>query len=460
MTGRSTAGGTPISRIDNVTAFVGDGYEPLIVTIDIDDTGVISAITAAEDTERQRRAAGVIDGTGLMAFPGMVDCHDHLRNLTPGLSIGEGLKLDEFLRVMWRLGAGMGPTEYELGATLGCLQRLKTGITTVADHCYTYHADGLDEAAVRGYEATGARWSYARGLMTRPYAPVCETWEVAERRIRHLVENGTVAPEQLFIAPVSIRQATPEEFRKCVALADEVGCGVYTHASETAAEQQTWQDECGTTPIRALDEFGFLTPRTVLVHCVVLDDGEIELLAERGTHVIHCPTNHMKLAKGFTRVPDLLAAGVNVGLGIDMMADMLVEMRTELGMHAAHRLDPNAVTKSQVLHMATHGGAKALGFGDRRGVLSEGRDADIVLLDTRNLLQAPLVDPTYALLYATHAGMVTDVLVGGRRVIEDGRSTIIDEAALVAEAHSIVSAYLRRMGMEAELWPLGGPADR
>lgn len=460
MTGVPPFPADRISRISNVTAFVGEGYEPRLVTIDIDDAGVISAITDASAASAGALAGDAIDGTGLMAFPGMVDCHDHLRNLTPGLSIGEGLKLDEFLKVMWRMGAGMGPTEYEMGATLGCLQRLKTGITTVADHCYTYHADGLDQAAVRGYQASGVRWSYARGVMTRPYEPVCETWDVAEHRIRQLVEDGIVAPDQLFIAPVSIRQASPDEFRKCVALAAELGCAVYTHASETAAEQQTWQDECGTTPIRALDEFGFLNARSVLVHCVVLDDGEIDILAERGTHVIHCPTNHMKLAKGFTRVPDLLAAGVNVGLGIDMMADMLVEMRTELGMHAAHRLDPNAVTKTQVLHMATIGGAKALGSGDRRGILAEGFDADIVLLETNSLLQAPLVDPTYALLYATHAGMVTDVLVGGRRVVEGGRSTIIDEAALVEEAHAIVSSYLRRMDIDAELWPLAGASGR
>ena len=129
-----------------------------------------------------------------------------------------------------------------------------------------------------------------------------------------------------------------------------------------------------------------------------VDDGEIDLLARRGSHVVHCPTNHLKLAKGFAPVPDLLAAGVNVAMGVDMMADMLIEMRTEIGMHAAHRLDPAAVSRLDAFRMATRNGGRAVGWGDRIGLLEPGHLADIVLLDARSLLQAPLVDPAHALL--------------------------------------------------------------
>jgi cytosine/adenosine deaminase-related metal-dependent hydrolase len=191
---------------------------------------------------------------------------------------------------------------------------------------------------------------------------------------------------------------------------------------------------------------------TVLVHGVVLDDEEIALLAERGTSLIHCPTNHMKLAKGFTRVPDLLAAGVNVALGIDMMADMFTEMRTELGMHAAYRLDPNAVSKSEAMSMATLRGARALRLGATTGQLTEGFAADIVLVEGRNLLQAPMVDPVFSLLYATHAGMVRHVLVDGRIVVWDGRSTVVDEESLLDEVESVVASYMKRIGVSQSLW--------
>jgi 5-methylthioadenosine/S-adenosylhomocysteine deaminase len=438
-----------VDRITNVTAFVGESFEPTRVDVRLAGGRIVDV---GEPGLLGDAGEVMIEGTDMLAFPGMVDSHDHLRNLTPGLAVAEGLTIDGFLKVWWANGAKMGPDEYRLGALLGSLQRLRTGITTVVDHCYTFHAPGLDEASIVGYEGSGARWIYARGIMTRPYEPVSETWDVAEAKIRELAD-GVVPRDRLFVAPVSIRQATPDEFTRSRSLADDLGVGLYTHVAETAAEVETWKQETGETPIRALDRLGFLTDRTVLVHCVVLDDGEIELIADRQSHVIHCPTNHMKLAKGFTRVPDLLTAGVNVAMGVDMMADMFVEMRTEIGMHAAHRLDPNAVGKVDAFRMATHAGARAIGWGDRTGLIEPGRLADIVLVDARSVLQAPLIDPAYAVLYATDPGMVRHVLVEGRWVVRDGRSAMVDEEALLAEVEDVVPRYLDRIGHPEALWP-------
>ena len=441
-----------------MTALLGDGFAPDVVDISIQD-GLISDIVPTTTTHVDAGSGGEpsraeIDGAGLLATPGMVDAHDHLRLLTPGLATLEGLGLEAFLKASWAMQGAMGPEEYRLGALLGCVQRLKTGITTIADHCYPFHASGLDDASVSGYEASGARWLYARGIMTRPYPPVDEPWELAEDRIRKLVHGGRVPTEHMFVAPVSIRQATPDDFRRSRDLADELGCGLYTHVAETPGERATWQQECGAPPIHALDALGFLTPRTILVHCIVLEDDEISLIAERGANVIHCPTNNMKLAKGFTRVPDLLAAGVNVGMGIDMMADMLVEMRTEIGMQAALTHDPNAVTRPRVLQMATSAGAQALGFGGRTGTLAPGMAADIVLFDARSISQAPMMDPVHALIYATDGGMVRHVLVRGDLVVENGRSTLVDESQLILEAEDVAASYLKRLGSAEVPWHL------
>lgn len=443
-----------ISLINGVTAFVGEQLEPSLVDIHIQGgrieriEGAPPSQNAGQDVQDQQ----TIDGSGMLAIPGMVDCHDHLRDLTPGLPLSEGLKLDDFLRAMWETQRGMGTAEYRVAALLGNLQRLKTGITTVCDHCYTFHAPGLDDASLDGNESSGVRWVYARGIMTRPYEPVCEPWSDAEEKIRGLVESGRVSADALFVAPVSIRQATPEEFKKARALADELGGGLYTHVSETSSEREVWQAECGTTPIKALDQLDFLGPSTVLVHCVILDDEEIDILAQRGCHVVHCPTNNMKLAKGITRVPDLLKAGVNVALGIDMMSDMFTEMRIEIGMQAIERSDPNAVSKDEASRMATVRGARALGMEETTGAISVGRQADIALLEGRSLLQAVMMDPVHALIYATHPGMVRHVIVGGRQVIADGQSTQVDEGALVEEAESIASSFLERAGISDRPW--------
>ena len=358
-----------VHAITNVTALVGRDLEPLrchiyirdgliagIVPDDAGATPLAAAPPPAKDL-LERYKPITIDGKDMIAVPGMADVHDHLRVLAPGLPIAEGLPLDEFLRVQWATQAHMGPPEYELAVLLGTLQRLKCGVTTVVDHAYTFHEPDLDEACVHAYESSGIRWAYARGIMTRPYQPVCETFEQAADNIRALLANTTATPDRLFVAPVSIRQATFEEFERSAALAAELGAGTYTHASETPAERRTWLQEADATPIKALDRAGFLSERTVLAHCVVLDDDEIELLATRGTHVVHCPSNNMKLAKGVTRVPDLLAAGVNVGLGVDMMTDIFSEMRAELHMQSLHSGDPAVLSSRDVLQMATWRGA-------------------------------------------------------------------------------------------------------
>ena len=474
-----------VGAITNVTALVGRRLEPLRCHLYIGDatiTGIVPvspgdplapalsrpAVDPPAPAPPPGTAAPLtIDGTGMIAMPGMVDTHDHLRVLAPGLSIAEGLALDDFIRVQWATQAHMGAHDYRICALLGTLQRLKCGITTVIDHAYTFHAPGLDEACIAGYQASGIRWAYARGIMTRPYEPVCETFEHAADAIRAVLDTTAVTPQQLFVAPVSIRQATVEDFARAAALAAELGAGTYTHASETTAERAVWQAEAGAGPIEALDRAGFLSERTVLAHCVLLDDAEIALLAERGTHVAHCPSNNMKLAKGVTRVPELLAAGVNVCLGVDMMSDMHAEMRAELHMQSLHTGDPAVLSPRDVLQMATWRGAAAAAPPPAAthsegpaapGELAPGRAADITLMPARSLLQAPLVDPAHAVVHHTQAPMVRHVLVDGRLVVCDGASTLVDEAELLAEAEAACTAWLGRLGAAPVPAVEAGPA--
>ena len=466
-----------VSAITNVTALVGRDLEPLRCHIYIRDGLIAAIVPATADTTPlavapppaedliERYKPVTIDGNNMIAVPGMVDVHAQLRALAPGLPVAEGLPLDEFLRVQWATGAHMAPPDYEVAALLGTLQRLKCGVTTAVDHAYTFHEPDLDEACVSAYESSGIRWAYARGIMTRPYAPVCETFEQAADSIRALLADTAVTPERLFVAPVSIRQATPDEFARSAALADELGAGTYTRASESAAERAAWHDEAQAAPIAALDRAGFLTDRTVLAHCVILDDDEIEILAERGTHVVHCPSSDMRLGKGVTRVPDLLAAGVNVGLGVDMRADIFSEMRAELHMQSLHSGDPAVLSSRDVLQMATWRGAAAsfpnsaapaetfvpASAGQRvaLGELSPGCAADIVLIPARSLLQAPLLDPLHAVVHQTHGPMVRHVLVDGYLVVADGVSTLVDEQQLLVEAERACNFWLDQLDLPA-----------
>jgi len=433
------------------TVFAGPEVAPQRLDIRIAD-GKVAELTSPGSGHLPGDGSDVLDASGAFVLPGFVDCHDHLRNILPGYAFGQGMGIDDFLRAWWESQRLMGPEEYRIGAMLGAVQRLKAGITTVADHCYPYHRPGLDQATIDGLNASGIKYCYARGIMTQPYQPICEPWQEAEARIRSVVADGLIDSSRLFVAPVSLRQTTPDQYRLAVELASELGAGLYTHVAETIAEIEDWKEQTGSGPITALDDIGFLTDTTVLVHCVELGDADIDLIAERGCHVIHCPSNHMKLAKGFTRVPDLLEKGVNVALGVDMMADMLMEIRAEVGLHAIHRREADVVTNEQALAMATVRGAKALGLDSQTGTIEVGKAADLVIIDGRNLEHGPVTDPMYALIYTAHTGMIRDVLIDGVPAVRDGRCTSIDEEAFEEEVEAVTSAYLERMGSDRLWW--------
>ena len=392
-----------------------------------------------------RRTRRTVDATGMLVIPGLVNLHDHLRDLTPGIRIGEGLKIDALLRVYWQLTESMGPEEYRVGAMLGAARLVKAGVTSVIDHVYPFHVPGLAASTIAGYESTGIRWFMARGIMTRPYKPICETAAAAFRGIEELAD--VVPSERLFVAPVSLRQVPPSLYTRARRFADSQGLRLYTHIAETPDEVKQTKEEHGARPVELLHKLGFAGEDVILVHCVQLSAGEIRQLAASSSHVVHCPTNHMKLAKGVTPVPKLLERGINVGLGVDMMGDILAEMQQEVLIQSLATSNPGAISPMTALEMATRNGAAALGLGDELGSIEEGKRADLVCVDLRTAHLQPVLDPVWTLVNRVHGHDVAHVVVDGRVVVRGGKLVEIDEQALVEEVGAVTSAYLGRTGM-------------
>ena len=406
----------------------------------VDDGGIVAIGGPARVARRS------VDASGTIVMPGLVNLHDHLRDLTPGLGAGEGLKLDELLRFYWGLSEAAGPVEYETMAAYSTARLLAAGVTTVVDHVYPFHLPGLDEATIAGYEATGIRWFLARGLMTQGYEQICESLEAGFERVRGLLSGGVPA-ERLMLAPVSFRQAAPADYVAAREFAEAHGLRLYTHVAETATEVESIQAEHGCGPIQFLDRLGFCGPDVTLVHCVLLSDAEIDLLADSGTHVVHCPSNHMKLAKGFTRVVDLLEAGVNVALGIDQMADMFCEMRQEVLLQSIRNENPGAISPAVALRMATANGAKAVGLGGRLGEVSGGTLADLICVSARGLSIEPILDPVWSLVHRAGGSDVRHVIVDGRVVVEDREFVDLDVEALRSQAMDVIDSYYARAGI-------------
>jgi 5-methylthioadenosine/S-adenosylhomocysteine deaminase len=441
-------------RVAGGTVVTVDG-EGAVVREDVYvDRGRIAAVGGPAQEARR-----TLDATGMLVMPGLINLHDHLRDLMPGIRLGEGLKLDAMLRRFWELSRAAGPAEYRVGAALGTAKLLKAGVTSVVDHLYPFHQPGLTEASIEGYQATGIRWFMARGIMTRPYRPISESSRRALRAIEDLAD-GLVPKDRLFVAPVSFRQAIPSEYVQARRLADRLGLRVYTHVAETPAEIDMIRREHGARPVELLHHIGFAAADAILVHCVYLSAGEVRMLGKSGATVVHCPTNHMRLAKGVSPVPKLLAAGANVGMGIDQMDDLFAEMRQEILMQGLHHSNPGVVAPRTSLEMATARGASALGLGEQLGRIEVGRQADLVCVDVSPAHLQPVLDPVWTLVHRVHGHDVAHVVVDGDVVVENGKLTRVDEGALVEEARSVAASYIRRAGVSGErVWPVGPRAE-
>lgn len=486
-----------VDAITDVTALVGADLEPLRCHIYIRD-GVIAAIVPAvagvsplaaapapEPDQIKASEAVTIDGTDMIAIPGMVDAHARMRPLAlaPGLPAAAAATTAADAATAAAL---MGPTEYELAALQASLQRLKHGVTTVVDHAYPFHGPDMDMACVNSYESSGVRWVCARGIVTRPDSPLCETFEQAADSIRALLADTPATPERLFVAPVSIVHAAPDDFARAAAMAEELDAGIYACVAESPAERTIWHRETQAKPIVALDRAGFLTDRTVLARGVFLDDDEIGLLAARAASIVRCPSagppatgspapatdgpdysnaNQASLA-------DLLAAGVKVALGTDMVPDLFSAMRAELHNQSFSSGGPAVPSSLEMLQMATGRGAVVtfLGRGVSKaaapfdlptqasgipvGELSPGHVADIVLIPARSLLEDPLLeaspkDLVHAVVHHARGPMVRDVLVEGQLVVSEGLSTVVDEHELAFEVERVRSFWRDRLDLPA-----------
>lgn len=391
-------------------------------------------------------AARTIDAAGHAVIPGLINTHDHLRNLVPGVSVAAGLKLDAYLRALWKLQRHMTAEDFRLSALLACVKLLKTGCTTVVDHAYPYHLPGIDAACLAAYRASGIRWYYARGIMTKPYKPLCESRQAAFRRIEELLDKEGVPADRLLVAPVSFRQATPTDFRESRRLADRRGLRLYTHIAETREEVAASLKDFGYRPVEHLHSLGWTGRDVTLVHCVLLSAKEVAILERTGTCVVHCPSNHMKLAKGVTKVPLLLRRGVPVSLGVDGMDSMFVEMRLELLMQSLANRNPAVLKTETALEMATLNGARALGAEGELGSIEVGKKADLVTVALGRAQTAPLLNIPYALVHMAHPGDVDTVVVDGKVVVEGGKVAGVDEGGLAAEVQRAARAYLERAG--------------
>jgi 5-methylthioadenosine/S-adenosylhomocysteine deaminase len=381
---------------------------------------------------------------GRALLPGTVNAHCHtFQSLLRGL--GDDMDFMGWRdRVLYPFSTRLDREGIYLGAAFAFAEMLVHGATTCVDFFYLQDA-GNDNAraVIQAARDTGIRLVLARAMYDWEGAPARyrEMPADAARRTRELIRAhagdplATVQP-----APHSPHGASPAMIRAGWEVAEAEDTPFHIHVAEGQYEGQRTLAEHGATPIRYLDKLGVLGPRMIGVHCVWLDDAEIALMAERGAGLAYCPSSNMVLGDGITRVTEMQALGIPIGLGTDggctnNRLSVFEEMRMAALLQKVRHLDGTRLPAEEAFAMGTTGGAALLGLPV--GTIAPGRLADLVAVDLGHPSLHPPVNLIKSVVYAMSPQAITDVWVHGRHVVRDQSLTTMDEDELLARVRAL-----------------------
>ncbi len=379
-----------------------------------------------------------IDASDKFVLPGLFNAHTHLA-MTLFRGYAEDMPLMDWLeKKIWRAERKLTPEDVYWGSMLGILEMLKTGTTAFSD-LYIH----MDEVA-KAVGETGIRAVLCYGMADRG----------DEEKARRELEIGTEFVKnwngafngriKAIYGPHAPYTCTPEFLKAVKEKAKEMETFVHIHVSETKREVEEIERRYGKTPVRLLDEIGFLDDKTVIAHAIWLDDEELAILKNRGVSVAHCPVSNLKLSSGIARVTEMLRLGINVCLGTDGAAsnntyNLFEEIKLTSLLQKVKTGRADALKAREVLEMATKNGYRA--YGLEGGELRQGMLADVIVIE-RRFNHSPVYDPIHSIVYASYGCEVSHVIVDGELIVEDGIVLTIDEDKVVDKVERLKEKFL------------------
>lgn len=420
------------------------------------ENGVIRAIGA----KLEQPADEVIDASHMLCYPGLVNTHHHLyQQFSRNLPQVQNMELFDWLKTLYEIWKNLDEDVIRLSSLTGMGELMKHGCTTCFDHHYVFPAGAGDliGAQFAAADTLGMRFHASRGSMDLsvkdgglPPDSVVQSVDEIMRDSMRLIEtyhdDSFGAMHQLALAPCSPFSVSAELLRQSAILARQYHVRLHTHLCETKDEENYMLSRERMRPLAFMQTLGWVGSDVWYAHGIHFNDEELRLLAGTGTGVCHCPISNMKLSSGIARIPEMLALGVPVGLGVDGSASndgssLMEELRVAF---LLHRLNASKAAPSgyDVLKMATRGSAKLLGRSDI-GTLEVGKCCDLFLMDSRRLeLVGACYDPKSVLATVGVRGSVDYTVVHGRVTVKDGHLTGIDEHRLAEEAGNTCANYL------------------
>jgi 5-methylthioadenosine/S-adenosylhomocysteine deaminase len=421
-----------------------------VITVDR-DAGIIpegmigvrdSAIVALDPQPHDRplpEAGEVIDADGGIVLPGLVNAHTHLP-MTIFRGLADDLPLQTWLEdhIFPAEAAHINPDTVYAGTRLACAEMLLAGVTTCCDGYF------LEHDVARAVARSGMRAVLGHGVIDYPAPGVPDPDDnirVAAEFVRSWKNRTPLITPSIFChSPYTCCDETLARAKK---VARDEGVLFQIHAAETPGERGADKDGAGPGALsNRLAKLGLFDKETLLVHGVWFDRRDIDHIARCGCGIVHCPESNMKLATGIAPVPAFLETGMAVGLGTDGCAsnnnlDLWREMDTAAKLHKMAANDPVALPAAQVLAMATREGARAIGLGDRIGTIATGKQADLVILDSRQPAMCPIYNPVSQAVYAGGGDMVRDTIVAGKVRVRNRRLLDSRLEAVMARVNAI-----------------------
>jgi 8-oxoguanine deaminase len=389
--------------------------------------------------------AEVVDVSGCVVTPGLVNTHHHLyQNLTRAVPGGQDALLFGWLQTLYPIWSRMTPDHMFASAQIGLAELALSGCTLSSDHLYLYPNGVRLEDTIHAAAELGLRFQPTRGSMSigesdgglPPDALVEDEDSILEDCVRlvdafHDPAEGSMC--RVALAPCSPFSVSRDLMRNTAVLARDKGVMMHTHLAENEEDIAYSLEQFGCRPGEYAQDLGWVGRDVWHAHCVKLDTAEIALFAQTGTGIAHCPCSNCRLGSGIAPVRALRDAGVPVGLGVDGSAsndagNLVAEARMAMLLQRVAQ-GADAMSAREALEIATRGGADILGRPDC-GRLEIGKRADIAVWDVQGLASAGSWDPAALLL----AGPTTvrDLFVEGRQIVRDGHVQTINLEATIS----------------------------
>jgi 5-methylthioadenosine/S-adenosylhomocysteine deaminase len=400
----------------------------------------------------------VIDATGRIVLPGLVNAHTHLC-MVFGRTIGPERRLLEWLDLLMPMMAAMDEEALYVAELLGCVENIKNGNTSLVENIFMppHAAADVEDAAFRALRDSGIRGTVARATVARHFDPrFCETAEEQAARVGRLAGRWHGAEGdrlRLSIGPLLPWVLDEQGFRETRRIAHDNGLSLHMHVAESPEFNLMIARHFGREirQVELLEEVGCLGPDVQAVACSDVSAHEIELLAASGTAVLFDPPTRLFWGTGFPPIGKFLDAGVTCGVASNGAAancgqDIFESMKYACAIAKTAAHDPRALTAARALRMATVEGARAIGRIET-GSIEIGKRADLITVEARQPHLAPLFDPEKALVYSARGGDVRDVVIDGRVVMRDRKVLTVDENALLIEVEQVARRCAARAGL-------------